>query len=59
LMTRLPCMDLVKSGRQNFYDAAAGLGDEPLDPVEQFMTESWLEDLEAKRQKLGVADWLP
>ena len=59
LMTRLPCMDLVKGGRQNFYDAAAGLGDEPLDPVEQFMTESWLEDLEAKRQKLGVADWLP
>lgn len=59
LMTKLPCMDLVKGARQNFYDAAAGLSAEPLDPVEQFMTESWLEDLEAKRQKLGVAGWLP
>lgn len=59
LMTKLPCMDLVKGGRQNFYDAAAGRAEEPLDPVEEFMLESWLTDLEAKRQSLGVADWLP
>jgi hypothetical protein len=59
LMTRLPCMDLVKGGRLSFYEAATGGGDNPLDPVEEFMLSDWLEDLEAKRVKLGVADWLP
>jgi hypothetical protein len=59
LLTKLPCMDLVKGGRLNFYEAATGAGPEPLDPVEEFMLSDWLEGLEAKRQKLGVADWLP
>jgi hypothetical protein len=59
LLTRLPCMDLVKAGKRNFYEAAAGIGDEPLDPVEEFMLSDWLEDLEEKRQRLGIAGWLP
>ncbi|MGF7212635.1 hypothetical protein GGE65_007270 [Skermanella aerolata] len=59
LMTRLPCMDLVKSGRLNLYAAAAGDGPDPLDPVEEFMLSDWLEDIEAKRQRLGIASWLP
>ena len=59
LMTRLPCMDLVKNGRLNFYAAAAGVGPDPLDPVEEFMLSDWLDDIEAKRQKIGVANWLP
>jgi hypothetical protein len=59
LLTRLPCMDLVKGGKKNFYEAAAGAGPDPLDPVEEFMLTDWLEDLEAKRRTLGVGDWLP
>lgn len=59
LLTRLPCMDLVKARKQNFYEAASGNGDDPLDPVEEFMLSDWLEDMEAKRQRLGVAGWLP
>lgn len=59
LLTRLPCMDLVKGTKQNFYEAASGNGDDPLDPVEEFMLSDWLEDMEAKRQRLGVASWLP
>lgn len=59
LLTRLPCMDLVKGTKQNFYEAASGDGDDPLDPVEEFMLSDWLEDMEAKRQRLGVASWLP
>lgn len=59
LLTRLPCMDLVKDGGKNFYEAASGVSDEPLDPVEEFMLSDWLEDMEAKRVKLGIADWLP
>ena len=58
LMTKLPCMDLVKEARLNFYQAAT-IGDTPLDPVEGFMLMKWLRGLEAKRQKLGIADWLP
>lgn len=58
LMTKLPCMDLVKDARLNFYEAAT-VGDTPLDPVEGFMLMKWLRGLEAKRQKLGIADWLP
>jgi hypothetical protein len=59
LMPRLPCMDLAKANRISFYDAATGGGDNPLDPVEEFMLSDWLTDLEAKRVKLGVAEWLP
>jgi hypothetical protein len=58
LVTRLPCMDLVKDSRLNFYEAAIRSGS-PLDPVEGFMLMKWLKGLEAKRQKLGIADWLP
>jgi hypothetical protein len=56
LMTRLPCMDAIKERRLNFYEAATG---GQLDPVEEFMLDDWLADLEAKRQKFNVADWLP
>lgn len=59
LMTKLPCMDLVKDRRMSFYNAATGNGAIPLDPVEGFMLMKWLRDLEAKRQKHGIADWLP
>jgi hypothetical protein len=59
LLTKLPCMDLVKDARLNFYEAAVRGGDAPLDPVEGFMLMKWLKGLEAKRVKLGVADWLP
>lgn len=59
LITKLACMDMVKARKLNLYDAAIGEGVDPLDPVEEFMVWKWLEDLEAKRQKLGIADWLP
>jgi len=59
LLTKLACMDLVKDARLNFYEAATGGGNSPLDPVEGFMLSKWLKGLEAKRQKLGIADWLP
>jgi hypothetical protein len=59
LLTRLPCMDLVKNGRLNFYAAAVGTGPDALDPVEEFMLSDWLEDIDAKRRKLGIASWLP
>ena len=59
LMTKLPCMDLVKSRKLDFYEASVGGGADPLDPVEEFMVWKWLEDLEAKRQKLGISGWLP
>ena len=63
LLTRLPCMGLVKKAAaedkqaMNFYAAAAG--DAGLDMVEQFMVETWLDDYEAKRKKLGIDGWLP
>jgi hypothetical protein len=59
LLTKLPCMDLVKNGKLNLYAAAVGVGPDPLDPVEEFMLSDWLDDIEAKRQKVGVANWLP
>ena len=52
-------MDMIRQAGVGFYDAAAGAGDKPLDPVEQFMVEDWLADLEAKRQRAGAAGWLP
>jgi hypothetical protein len=59
MMNKLPCMELVKRKGLNFYSASTGDCREPLDPVEEFMVESWLADLEAKRIKVGVSDWLP
>ena len=59
LMQRLACMDLVRRGGVGLYQAAAGDGGVPLDPVEQFMVEDWLADLERKRADAGAASWLP
>jgi hypothetical protein len=62
LMTRLACMDDLRARGLGFYDAAAGNPDgsgTELDPVQQFMVEDWLADLEAKRRHEGAADWLP
>ncbi|GEO43031.1 hypothetical protein SAE02_71790 [Skermanella aerolata] len=56
LMTRLPCMDAIKERRLNLYEAATN---GQLDPVEEFMLDDWLADLETKRQKFNVGDWLP
>ena len=57
LMNRLPVMDQVKASGHGFYGAAAG--EAGLDPVEEFMCESWLADLEANRAQAGVSAWLP
>lgn len=65
LVNRLACMGefidrRVKKGQPlSFYDAAYGKAAKPLDPVQEFMTEEWLEDLEDERRKLGVSEWLP
>jgi hypothetical protein len=40
-------------------DARSGEGDKPLDPVEEFQVQDWIEDLEGKRQKAGAVAWLP
>jgi hypothetical protein len=59
LMHRLACMDVVRRGGLGLYAAAAGDSGAPLDPVEQFMVEDWLADLEGKRAQAGAAAWLP
>ena len=59
LMQRLACMDAVKAAGLGLYEAATGEGDQPLDPVEQFMVEDWLADLEAKRREVSAHSWLP
>jgi hypothetical protein len=59
LMQRLACMDLVRRGGVGLYQAATGDGGAPLDPVEQFMVEDWLADLERKRADAGATTWLP
>lgn len=59
LMQRLACMDVVRRGGLGLYEAAAGDGNTPLDPVEQFMVEDWLADLERRRAEAGAAAWLP
>lgn len=62
VMTRLACMDLVRQSGTGFYAAAggdAGPDGTPLDPVEAFMLEDWLADLEGKRTKAGASAWLP
>jgi hypothetical protein len=56
LLTRLAAMDQVKQVSGGFYEAASG---DALDPVEGFMLEDWLIDLERKRRDAGAADWLP
>lgn len=44
----------------SFYAAASGDGESPLDPVEEFQVQDWLEDLEQKRREVGAAAaWLP
>ncbi|MBY0331760.1 MAG: hypothetical protein K2X49_13935 [Acetobacteraceae bacterium] len=59
LMHRLACMDLLRQRGLGLYAAAAGDGADPLDPVEQFMVEDWLADLEKRRAEAGAAAWLP
>ncbi|MBX9702203.1 MAG: hypothetical protein K2X91_08810 [Thermoleophilia bacterium] len=59
LMHRLACMDLLRRRGLGLYAAAVGEGQDPLDPVEQFMVEDWLADLEKRRADLGAAAWLP
>jgi hypothetical protein len=59
LMHRLACMDLLRRRGLGLYAAAAGDGGDPLDPVEQFMVEDWLADLEKRRAEVGAAAWLP
>lgn len=56
MLHRLAAMDAAKSVRGGFYEAATGDG---LDPVEAFMVEAWLADLETKRQEVGALSWLP
>lgn len=56
LMTRLACMEATRKPGQGFYAAASS---DALDPVEAFMTEDWLLDLEAKRVQAGAGAWLP
>ena len=58
LMTRLACMEALRSLGGGFYRAAAGDGID-IDPVEQFMVEDWLADLEAKCARAGASAWLP
>lgn len=65
LVNPLTCMGEFIDRRVNkgeplsFYDAAAGTAAKPLEAVQEFMTEQWLEDLEAERKDLGVSEWLP
>ena len=68
LMTKLPIMEAVQGvpdgsgsvvGAKDLYAAATGSCDNPLEPVQEFILGEWLEELEAKRKKLGVAEWLP
>lgn len=59
LMRRLACMDLLRQRGLGLYAAAAGDGEAPLDPVEQFMVEDWLADLEKRRAELNTSGWLP
>jgi hypothetical protein len=59
MMLRLACMNLLKARGTSFYAAASGDGENPLDPVEEFMVSDWLEDLEQKRKEVGAAAWLP
>ncbi|NOG73513.1 hypothetical protein [Roseicella sp. DB1501] len=56
LLTRLACMDDARRMPGGFYEAAGG---DALDPVEGFMLEDWLADLERKRREAGAAGWLP
>lgn len=62
LLQRLACMSDVRQAGAGFYGASVGqvgTGCIELDPVSQYMTESWLADLEEKRAALGAAGWLP
>lgn len=62
LMPVLPCMEHVRRSGLGFYDAAdnkPGADGKPLDPVRQFMVESWLERVESAFSEAGVAEWLP
>jgi hypothetical protein len=57
LLTRLACMAEIKSLPVGLYTAAAG--NAGLEPVQEFMVEDWLSDIEAQRREEGVAEWMP
>jgi hypothetical protein len=57
LLTRLACMAQVKTLPVGLYTAAAG--NAGLEPVQEFMVEDWLADIEAQRREEGVAEWMP
>jgi hypothetical protein len=59
LLTRLACMDEVREHGLSIHDAASGLGPDPLDPVQSFMAEDWLDDLDRNIRTLGISGWLP
>lgn len=61
-VTKLPCLDLLREQRLDFYDVAAGRpgpdGTRPR-PTTQFMTGKWLADFEAQHVRWGTAGRLP
>jgi len=57
LLTRLACMPQVKGLPVGLYTAAAGKAG--LEPVQEFMVEDWLADIESQRREEGVAEWMP
>lgn len=62
LLERLACMPDVRQAGVGFYGASVGQvvnGGIALDPVSEYMTESWLADLETKRASVGALEWLP
>ena len=62
MLSRLPCLDLMRSLGLGFIDAAAGRkGKEgkPLDPVRQFMVKQWIAKIEAQFWEVGATEWVP
>ena len=46
-----------KSLPVGLYTAASGKAG--LEPVQEFMVEDWLADIESQRREEGVAEWMP
>ncbi|MDB5848233.1 MAG: uncharacterized protein JWP29_1985 [Rhodoferax sp.] len=57
LVQRLAAMAAAKETGASFYDIA--IGKVAQDPVTEFMTETWLGDMEARRLQAKVTEWLP
>jgi hypothetical protein len=61
-MTKLPCMDLIRDQRLDFYQVAAGqTGPDEGRPraTTSHMAQRWLADLETKYAQAGVTERLP